>query len=142
MLSCLVSAINNDTSVLSQTTGIEFPKHLTDEVCEYLVVGDGYFDFRGWDGLLKTYNRFVGSSHWTVLVLKSKPSHKKNLNILFALRNYAAHESTQSKRRFRAEIGAVNLQRPGAWAKRGTRMPDLLSGLRTLAQDLEVKWPY
>ena len=58
MLSCLVTAINNDTSMLSQTTGIQFPKHLTDEVCEFLVVGDGYFDFRGWDGLLKVSKQF------------------------------------------------------------------------------------
>lgn len=39
MLNCTVTAINNDTSTISQRTGVAFPKHLTDEVCEYLVTG-------------------------------------------------------------------------------------------------------
>ena len=43
MLNCIVAAINNDTSHLSKKKGFDFPKHLTDEVCEYIVVGDGYF---------------------------------------------------------------------------------------------------
>ncbi len=34
ILNCLVVAINNDTKQLSQTTNIDFPKRLTDEVCE------------------------------------------------------------------------------------------------------------
>lgn len=142
MLSCLVTAINNDTSMLSQTTGIQFPKHLTDEVCEYLVVGDGYFDFRGWDGLLKVSKQFVGDTHWLVRVLKSKPSYKKTLNLLFTLRNYTAHESIQSKRRFRSEIGAKTVQLPGAWAKRQNRMGSLFSSLRSLAQDIGTNAPY
>jgi hypothetical protein len=53
-----------------------------------------------------------------VSVLKSKPSYKRTLDLLFSIRNYTAHESIQSKRRFAAEVGATNVQRPGAWAKR------------------------
>lgn len=45
MLDCLVGALNNDTATISERTGFDFPSHLTDEVCEYLVIGDGYFDF-------------------------------------------------------------------------------------------------
>jgi len=47
MLDCIVAAINNDTATISARTGIAFPKHLTDEVCEYLVTGGGFLDFRG-----------------------------------------------------------------------------------------------
>lgn len=53
MLDCIVTAINNDTSTISARTGIAFPKHLTDEVCEYLVTGGGFFDFKGRDGLIR-----------------------------------------------------------------------------------------
>ena len=49
MLECLVGALNNDTGTLTEKTGFKFPDHLTDEVCEYIVTGDGYFDFRGRD---------------------------------------------------------------------------------------------
>lgn len=44
MLDTLVGALNNDTSTLSTRTGFSFPKHLTDEVCRFLVTGRGYFD--------------------------------------------------------------------------------------------------
>ena len=52
MLDALVGALNNDTSTLSTRTGFSFPKHLTDEVCRFLVTGRGYFDFKGRDGLI------------------------------------------------------------------------------------------
>ena len=142
MLSGLVTAINNDTSMLSQTTGIQFPKHPTDEVCEYLVVGDGYFDFRGWDELLKVSKQLVGNTLWLVSVFKSEPSYKRTLNLLFTLRNYTVHESTQSKRRFGSEIGAKTVQLPGAWTKRQNRMGSLFSSLRSLAQDIGNNAPY
>jgi len=45
VLDALVGAINNDTASVSVTTGIEFPKHLRDEVCEFLITGTGYFDY-------------------------------------------------------------------------------------------------
>jgi hypothetical protein len=53
MLDALVGALNNDTSTLSTRTGFSFPKHLTDEVCRFLVTGRGYFDFKGRDVLIK-----------------------------------------------------------------------------------------
>ena len=59
MLHAIVGAINNDSSVISSTTGVDFPKHLTDEVCEYLVLGGGYFDFKGRGGLIRTLKRYV-----------------------------------------------------------------------------------
>lgn len=37
MLDALVGAINDDTTTISTTTGVKFPMHLTDEMCEYLV---------------------------------------------------------------------------------------------------------
>jgi len=39
MLQALVGAINNDTSTISDRTAVPFPKHLTDEVCEFLIAG-------------------------------------------------------------------------------------------------------
>src|SRR6266511_1611586 len=64
MLEALVGAINNDTTTVSSSVGIPFPKHLTDEICEYLVTGGGYFDFRGRDGLIKLLRRFVPEDHY------------------------------------------------------------------------------
>ena len=54
MLAALVGAINNDTQTVSARTAIAFPKHLTDEVCEFLITGNGYFNVRGRAGLIDT----------------------------------------------------------------------------------------
>ena len=62
----LKGAINNDTSTLSQTVNIEFPKSLSDAVCEFIVTGGGYFDFKGRDGLIKTLKDYVPSNHYIV----------------------------------------------------------------------------
>jgi len=64
MLSSLICAMNNDTNQISQATGISFPQHLTDEVCEFIIVGEGYFDFRGRDGLVKTVKCYVPAGHY------------------------------------------------------------------------------
>src|SRR6266581_6104041 len=75
MLDCIVAAINNDTATISARTGIGFPKHLTDEVCEYLVTGGGFFDFKGRDGLIKTIKGYVPDNHWLLEAVK-QAQHK------------------------------------------------------------------
>ena len=98
MLQALVGAINNDTETISARTEIKFPKHLTDEVCEFLIVGSGYFDFKGRDGLISLVKRFVPNDHYLLLLLK-KDKYKKPLERLSALRNLAAHSSSSAKKR-------------------------------------------
>jgi hypothetical protein len=116
ILDCIVASINNDTATLSATTGVKFPKHLTDEVCEYIVVGDGYFDFRGRDGLIKTLKRFVPDTHFLVTVTKND-KYRDSLEKLSALRNYAAHESAQAKVRVLETVSQERIGSAGAWLK-------------------------
>ena len=93
ILNCLVALINNDSSTFSERTGRQFPKHMNVEVCEYLICGDGYFDFRGRDGLIKEIGKFVPSAnhtrdncdHWFLAIVK-KSQYKDSLNRLIALR--------------------------------------------------------
>jgi len=92
VLDALVGAINNDTATVSGTTGINFPKHLTDEVCEFLITGSGYFDFKGRPGLIKTLKGFVPANHYLVTTIKRK-TYEDALERLSTLRNFAAHES-------------------------------------------------
>ena len=141
MLDCLVAAINNDTSTLSSITGVGFPKHLTDEVCEFLIVGTGYFDFKGREGLVKTIQKFVPSDHYLTKVLKDD-KYKDALEKLSALRNFAAHESAPSKRATLAVIGVKRISSSGAWLKRQTRSRDLVLKLKDLGNDLATRAPY
>lgn len=141
MLSAIVGAINNDTETISATTGVDFPKHLTDEVCEYLVLGGNYFDFKGRDGLIKILKKFVPSNHYLVTIVK-KDKYKKPLEKLSALRNYAAHESYQSKRAALAAIGQKRVGSAGSWLKVQGRYTSISEKLREMAGEIEASAPY
>lgn len=64
MFDALVGAINNDTATLAASTGHNFPKHLSEDICRFLVTGSGYFDFRGREGLIR---RCEPSFHMTTI---------------------------------------------------------------------------
>jgi cupin superfamily acireductone dioxygenase involved in methionine salvage len=140
-LDCLIGAINNDTSTVSAKTGIQFPKHLTDEVCEYLVIGSGYFDFKGREGLIKTLKQFVPDDHYVITAVK-KSKYKDPLEQLSALRNFAAHESGKSKRAALTAINAKNLSASGAWLKRQCRMRTIVTKLKELADEIHAAAPF
>ncbi|MFF7925535.1 hypothetical protein ACFZDP_31060 [Streptomyces mirabilis] len=141
MLDCIVTAVNNDTSTISGNTGIEFPKHLTDEVCEYLVTGGSFFDFKGRDGLLRTIAKFVPKSHYLYQVIKD-PKHRDPLNLLVALRNFAAHESPVSKSSALRETGNQRMGSAGSWVKRQRRFEFLLVNLEKVANDIAAEAPF
>jgi hypothetical protein len=141
MLSALVGAINNDTSTLEGTTGVSFPKHLTDEVCEFLITGTGYFDFRGRSGLIKTLKRFVPDDHYLVTFVK-KTAYTKALDQLSTLRNFAAHESLPSKRAALEAIEAERISSSGAWLKKKKRFDRLAANLKALSSEIEAEAPY
>lgn len=140
ILTCLICAINNDTEQLSSRAGILFPKHLSDEVCEYLIVGNGYFDFKGRDGLLKTIKEFVSETHFLHTAVKSQ-SYSAALNQLSALRNFAAHDSRPAKSRAISATKAQRLSSAGAWLKTGRRFETILTRLDQLAQEVANNAP-
>ena len=141
MLDCIVTAINNDTSTISARTGITFPKHLTDEVCEYLVTGGGFFDFKGRDGLIKTIKGYVPDGHWVLDAVKD-PQHRQPLDRMIALRNFAAHESPASRRKALEAIGQARVGTAGSWIKSHGRFSTMTNALRQLANDIDTKAPY
>jgi hypothetical protein len=141
MLDCIVTAINNDTSTISARTGIVFPKHLTDKVCEYLITGGGFFDFKGRDGLIRTIKGYVSDDHWLLEAVK-QTQHTKPLNRMIALRNFAAHESPASERKARDAIEQQNISSAGSWIKRQGRFSDMTTALAKLADEIATKAPY
>jgi hypothetical protein len=138
----LVGAINNDTQgTISSNKGYDFPKHLAKPICEYLVVQDGYFDFKGRDGLIKLLKRFLPDDHYLVQCVR-KGKYKDAIEQLYALRNFAAHESPQAKK---AVLSALNQKRfpsSGAWLKKQDRLQIIINALNDLSKDLEAAAPY
>ena len=141
MLSALTGAINNGTSTVSSKIGINFPKHLTDEVCEFLITSGGYFDFKGRDGLIKTIKQFVPDDHYLLTTVK-KPGYKDALNRLSALRNFAAHDSSQSKKAAIAALSCKNLSSSGSWLKSQGRFRALVASLQSLAREISTNAPF
>jgi cupin superfamily acireductone dioxygenase involved in methionine salvage len=141
MLDVLVGVINNDTSTLSRSTGVTFPKHLTDEVCRYLIVGNGYFDFRGRDGLINTLKKYVPDDHFLLNIVK-KEDYKGALKLLPAIRNYSAHKGLLAKRRALEAVGQKRMSDAGSWLKKssgpkkGTRLEELIKQLIELAKEI------
>lgn len=141
ILNALKGAINNDPSTLSQTVNIEFPKSLSDAVCEYIVTGGGYFDFKGRDGLIKTLKSYVPPDHYLVEIVK-KNKYKDALERLSALRNFAAHDSEASRSKAKSAVGQNRIGPAGSWLKSQGRLENIADRLKELAQEIEAEAPY
>jgi hypothetical protein len=141
ILDALVGAVNNDTSTIAATTDVRFPKHLTDDVCEFLITGTGYFDFKGRSGLIRTLKSFVPDTHYLVVTVKNR-AYKDALERLVALRNFAAHESSSSKRAALEAIGQERISTSGSWLKRQGRFVAISASLKSLAMEIHNAAPY
>lgn len=140
MLEALVGAINNDTTTVSSSSGIRFPKHLTDEVCEYLVTSGGYFDFRGRDGLIKLLKGYVPDDHYLLVAVK-RQKYVAALERLVAIRNFAAHESPKGKVAAKKAVGG-RIAFAGTWLKSGSHFTDINSRMRQLGEEIREAAPY
>lgn len=141
VLEALVGAINNNTRTVSAKLGVVFPKHLTDEVCRYIITGSGYFDFKGRGGLLDRVQKYVPRTHYLYEVL-SDQRYKDCLECLCALRNLAAHGSPQSKKAALKAISQTRVGSAGSWLKCQGRFPNMVQNLTNLADELEQRAPY
>lgn len=141
MLSCLVALINSDATTFSQLKGRKFPNHMNVEVCEYLVYGDGYFDFSGREGLIGTIKKFAPNTHWLPTTVK-KQIYKDSLEKMCALRNFAAHDSSVSKKRALQVINQKRMLSSGAWLKSQGRFGSICDRLKQLANEIEAAAPY
>lgn len=128
----LILCLNRDSATLSERKGITFPRHLSVPVCGYIIMGDGYFDFRGRDGLIKTIGGFAPREHCFLEIVKDS-SYKDAIERMVALRNFAAHDSNVSKKNALAAIPGSNLSSSGAWLKVNARFSDLSGPLKTMA---------
>ena len=141
VLEVLAGAINNDTRTVSDTLGIEFPKHLNAHVCYFLITGPSYFDFKGRSGLIKRIKQYVPGNHFLVRIVK-KEKYKNDLELLCTLRNYAAHGSEQSKTAALKAIDQTRLPSSGTWLKKQGRFPKIAGNLSRLAEEIQENAPY
>jgi hypothetical protein len=141
MLSTLVGAVNNDSTRISQMTGFKFPKHMSEDLCTYMIIGAGYFDFKGREGLLQTAKKYVAEDHYLYPILKDK-KYKAPLEQLSALRNFVSHRSEKAKKAAIKATEAERLKSAGAWLRKQNRFEELCKSIKKLAQSIERKAPH
>lgn len=141
ILNVLAGAINNDTRTVSATQGVGFPKHLTNDVCRYIITGPSYFDFKGRPGLISRVKQYVPQDHFLVTILKDQ-KYSGCLEQLCSLRNFAAHSSPQSKKAVLQAVGQKKMKSAGSWLKCKGRFPQLVGRLIQLSDDIEAAAPY
>jgi hypothetical protein len=141
MLKTIIAAININTTTISHTTGIGFPKHLNQSVCRYLVVGKGYFDFKGRDGLIQKIRAYIPEDHGLVHIVKDS-TFRQSIERLSALRNFAAHESVQSKQAALKATGQRYLRSSGHWLLKYGRFFKVTTDMKLFADRLKTSAPY
>jgi acyl carrier protein phosphodiesterase len=79
--------------------------------------------------------------HYLVKVV-SQPGYRNSLELLSAARNYAAHESQQSKSAFKKATGQNRVGTAGSWLKRQNRFQTIADSLKAMADDIHAEAPY
>jgi len=133
----MVSCLNHDHSFFEDKYGIALGKHINDDVCEFLITKGGYFDFRGYGGLVDTLKSVLGSGNQFIVVVKKDP-YKVHIDQLCAARNYAAHNSRQSKEAAKKAFGLTSISSAGSCLKKAGRFSSIISGLKSFAGEVKT----
>ena len=155
MLECLVAAINHDPATFSNHKGYNLPETVSAEVCEYLICGDGYFDFKGRSGLIEEIGKIGPGGDWLLTIVEGTACSGA-LDKLSMLRNFAVHDTAVSRKRalkaiwqediktgkIGKDLKGKHLPSSGAWIKEKSRLEDLCDSLKTMAREIEAAAPH
>ena len=135
----LSAPVNHDMSSLGRKKNVKLPENLSGFPCEYLVLGEHYFDFNGKDSLIRS----ILNDGTILLNLIQKNMYKDQFTILCNMRNHAAHSSEKSRK---AALSASG--RTSSWPKAITRGSQItrfsypVKSLKILVSNVEVQARY
>ena len=150
ILNCLVTIINNDSTVFSENAGhLKLPKHMNQKVCHYLIYSDGYFNFRNYGGLIKEMRKYISDESIKEIKnhinpkkenqSKKEKKGKETLDLMFPLRNFAAHDSSLAKSKAIESIKEKEksqrkcLQSSGTWLKQKKNFDEIADNIKEIA---------
>ncbi len=96
----LVDCVNCDSAKLSDFFGVTIPAHPKKGLCQALLFGDGYRDFRDFGALIGFTKKVLDEDSNPFLAISS--THRKRIDEVYRLRNYLSHYSARAKRSVRA----------------------------------------
>lgn len=92
----LVDCVNCDHSQLNEFLGVTIPRHPSRDVCQAVLYGSGYKDFRSF-GDLKGFTKKVLPDDSNPF-LKVSSAHAEKIDEVLKIRNYIAHYSAAARR--------------------------------------------
>lgn len=137
MYRTILGCINHNSSYVSEHYKVDFGRHISDEMCDFILTKGGYFDFRGTDGLIKICKHHIGDMYGIVDIIK-KDEYAKAIDKLVALRNYAAHNSNSSKERAKAVLKLKRIPPIGSYLKKHKTVEEIADKLCKLADEIAV----
>ncbi len=95
----LVDCVNCDHSLLADFVGTSIPSNPSKSLCQALIFGDGYRDFRSFGDLKGFTKRILPDSSNPFLEIKR--SHAEKIDEIYKIRNYLSHYSGKAARSLR-----------------------------------------
>lgn len=113
----LALCLSMDTSQYAEYIGTKCPKRPSKELCETLISGYGYFDFKNVDGLKRISKNILVMTYDPFSKIPREES--KKIDRFFLIRNYVAHRSRVAKRSlsklYREVYHLQQFQEPGVF---------------------------
>jgi hypothetical protein len=111
----LVSCVNRDSSALAKSLGLRLPKHLSRDLCEGVLFGTRYLDFRSVRELQQFAKRHLTTR--ANLFTHIPPGASQHIDSFFIIRNLVSHYSSFAERSYvrmlKTEYGFERSRAPG-----------------------------
>lgn len=123
----MIDCLNIDCSKCKEELQLKLPKHLTKDLCEAILVGPGYLNFRNVDDIKKLAKQVLPENVNPFRLIRTNPTAKR-INEFYTMRNYLTHYSGKSRRTlqrmYQDSQGLKNFRQPGDFliAHRGKRL--------------------
>jgi hypothetical protein len=92
----LVDCVNCDHSQLSTFFGVTIPANPSKDLCQALIFGDGFRDFKSFGDLKGYTKRILPTASNPFLAISD--AHHKRIDEVYRIRNYLSHYSTKGRR--------------------------------------------
>ena len=111
----MIDCLNIDCKKCSEYLQLELPRHLTRNLCEAVLLGTTYLDFKSVGDIKgfakKVYPDVVNPFN------KIHPATSKKIDEVYVMRNYLSHYSSKSRRAlkqvYEGKYGLIKFRQPG-----------------------------
>jgi len=93
----MIDCLNIDCSKCREELQLRLPPHMTRDLCEAVLVGQGYLNLRSVDDIKGLAKRILPDDVNPFRLIRANPTARR-INEFYTMRNYLSHYSGKSKR--------------------------------------------